>query len=319
MCPQNRTEAVLLRRLESLGGSVQRPWQVTSVQPENGDVNVRMKNDDEEKVLRAKWLIGCDGAHSVVRQQAAIPFEGADYQESFILADVEMDWPLGRDEVTLFFSEQGLMVIAPLPHERYRIVAAVPPSNEELTSADFERVLEERGPDNTARVIRHVVWSSRFHIQHRLAKALRAGHILLAGDGAHVHSPAGGQGMNTGIQDAVSLASALYKTLRDGNDKALDECRRSGLRSTTPSWTSPTGRLTQTIIATRTRECLAMSASCSPSCSRSWIGWMGKTLSLEESVGQRSRMGQLGCQFVATGGVRLVSLVAALYVDPREP
>jgi 2-polyprenyl-6-methoxyphenol hydroxylase-like FAD-dependent oxidoreductase len=111
----------------------------------------------------------------------------------------------------------------------YRIVAAMEQAPEYPSAADFERVLSERGPSNAAVRIRRMTWASRFHLQHRMAKALRRGNVLLAGDAAHVHSPAGGQGMNTGIQDAITLASALHSTLQSGNDNALQNWEKERL------------------------------------------------------------------------------------------
>jgi 2-polyprenyl-6-methoxyphenol hydroxylase-like FAD-dependent oxidoreductase len=230
MCPQNRVEAILLRRLQSLGGAVQRPCEVFDIRPRENDVEVHVKDGEDVKTIYAKWVVGCDGAHSLVRQQASIPFEGGAYEESFLLADVEMDWPLDREEVNLFYSEKGLMVVAPLPDNHFRIVATVQQAPSEPSVADLESILRERGPQNDALSIRRMVWSSRFHIQHRVAKVLRRGKILLAGDAAHVHSPAGGQGMNTGIQDGVSLASALNRALREGDDTILNEWQEERLR-----------------------------------------------------------------------------------------
>jgi 2-polyprenyl-6-methoxyphenol hydroxylase-like FAD-dependent oxidoreductase len=229
MCPQNRTEAVLLRRLQSLGGVVQRPCDVVTVRPGENDVEVQFKSGQELKTVRAKWLVGCDGMHSVVREQASIPFLGGNYEESFVLADVEMDWPLDRQEVSLFFSDQGLVVVAPLPGNRFRIVATMKEAPPEPSIADLQHIFEERGPGNAAIAIRRIVWASRFHVQHRVAKVLRQGQILLAGDAAHVHSPAGGQGMNTGIQDAIALAGALQETLQQGNDAALNSWQEKRL------------------------------------------------------------------------------------------
>jgi 2-polyprenyl-6-methoxyphenol hydroxylase-like FAD-dependent oxidoreductase len=220
MCPQNRTEAILLRRLESLSGSVQRPCDVVAIRPGANNVQVQFKSGEELKTVHAKWLVGCDGMHSLVREQAPISFIGSDYEESFVFADVQMDWPLDREEVSLFFSEKGLVVVAPLPGNHFRIVATMKNAPPAPSITDFQQVLEERGPQNAASKIRHIVWASRFHVQHRVAKVLRQGRILLAGDAAHVHSPAGGQGMNTGIQDAIALAGALKETLEKGNDTA---------------------------------------------------------------------------------------------------
>ena len=230
MCPQDRVEQTLLQRLEALGGEVQRPCEVIEIRPAEEHIQVQWQNGEGSRTTLAKWVVGCDGAHSVVREQASIPFEGGAYEESFILADVEMDWPLDREEVTLFYSGKGLMVVAPLPGNHYRIVATVEQAAKEPSVADFESVLQERGPGNGAISIRHMAWSSRFHIQHRVAKVLRRGNILLAGDAAHVHSPAGGQGMNTGIQDAVSLASALQQTLQSGDDAVLKKWQKERLK-----------------------------------------------------------------------------------------
>ncbi len=191
---------------------------------------MQWQNGQGPKTTHAKWVVGCDGAHSLVREQASIPFEGGAYEESFILADVEMDWPLDREEVTLFYSPKGLVVVAPLPGNHFRIVATVQHAPPEPSVSDFESVLKERGPQNGAVSIRGMAWSSRFHIQHRVAKVLRQGNILLAGDAAHVHSPAGGQGMNTGIQDAVSLANALHQTIRNGDDAVLNKWQRERLK-----------------------------------------------------------------------------------------
>lgn len=231
MCPQNLTEGILLRRLEEPGGTVHRPCEVETLQAFADDVEVRFRDQDGLHAVRAKWLVGCDGMHSIVREQAAIPFKGSAYEEDFILADVEMDWALGREEVDLFFSEKGLVVVAPLPENRYRIVATVDHAPENPDASYVQTILEERGPERSPGNIHRVVWSSRFHIQHRVAKMLRQGRILLIGDAAHVHSPAGGQGMNTGIQDAISLAEILHKMFTENaKNEALDEWEQKRLK-----------------------------------------------------------------------------------------
>jgi 2-polyprenyl-6-methoxyphenol hydroxylase-like FAD-dependent oxidoreductase len=227
MCPQNVTESVLLRRLEGLGSAVTRPRSVTAVRPLADCVEVDFETAEEaggmQQTVATEWLVGCDGGHSLVRDVAGIAFEGGTYQETFILADVEMDWPIARDEVSLFFSEQGLVVVAPLPNKHFRIVATVREAPEKPSVADFQQLLIERGPPDTAIRITRMVWSSRFRVSHRVASSFRQGRILLAGDAAHVHSPAGGQGMNTGIQDAVALAEALVAVLAGGDSTLLND------------------------------------------------------------------------------------------------
>jgi 2-polyprenyl-6-methoxyphenol hydroxylase-like FAD-dependent oxidoreductase len=133
-----------------------------------------------------------------------------------------MDWPLGQSEVSLFLSSKGLVVVAPLPSNHFRIVATVEQdSGTPLGLGDFQQILDERGPDTGSVQIGSLAWASRFRVSHRLAHSLRKGRILLAGDAAHVHSPAGGQGMNTGIQDAVSLAEALGSAPAGGKESVL--------------------------------------------------------------------------------------------------
>src|SRR5205814_2315273 len=141
--------------------------------------------------------------------------------EDFVIADVEINWPLSPEEVNGFVSEKGLMLVAPLPGNRFRIVATTEVAPHEPPVELFQQILEERGPKAGNPKITRGVWTSRFHIEHRVAQRLRSGSVLIAGDAAHVHSPAGGQGMNTGIQDAVALAAALRMEKDDPGGNAL--------------------------------------------------------------------------------------------------
>ena len=222
MYPQDGTERLLLAALGSLGAEVERPARLTTFEATGDAVLATVDIAGTETVVEARWLVGCDGMHSTVREQARIPFEGAAYEQGFVLADVSMSWPLSRDEVSLFYSPQGLVVVAPLPDNRFRIVAtdAAAP---EVPSKDYvQSLLDARGPRHDRAHVHDVAWSSRFRIHHRVARTCRSGRILLCGDAAHVHSPAGGQGMNTGIQDAMSLAPQLAGVLAGGEDAVLD-------------------------------------------------------------------------------------------------
>ena len=177
--------------------------------------------------MRARYVVGADGMNSLVRRTAGIGFSGSNYEDSFVLADVDMEWGLGRDEVMLFFSPGGPLVVAPLPNGRFRLVATLDKAPEKPGVADMQALLDARGPTHGAAKISSVHWSSRFRLQHRVADHYRAGRLLLVGDAAHVHSPAGGQGMNTGLVDAVVLGKTLAEVISGRRDAVfLDEYER---------------------------------------------------------------------------------------------
>jgi 2-polyprenyl-6-methoxyphenol hydroxylase-like FAD-dependent oxidoreductase len=220
MVPQSTTERVLLDRLVELGGSVVRPKVLTAIDQDANGVTARF---DDGGVIRARYVVGADGLHSTVREQAGIGFEGGAYEESFILADVRLSGDVPADEVILYWATAGLTVVAPLPGDIYRIVAPVADAPETPSAAYVQDILDTRGAGKGHITVTEVIWGSRFRIHHRVADSFRAGRLLLAGDAAHVHSPAGGQGMNLGLQDAVALSDALAAVLAGGPDTLLDE------------------------------------------------------------------------------------------------
>ncbi|MCX4972359.1 NAD(P)/FAD-dependent oxidoreductase [Streptomyces sp. NBC_00620] len=211
MVPQYETESVLLDRLRALGGDVHRPYEVASVVQDEDGVTLTMSTGE---TLRAAYAVGADGMHSTVREAAGIGFTGSAYSESFVLADAVMDWAPGPGEVSLTFATDGLTVVAPLPGGHYRVVATVDDAPPTPDLAFVQRLLDERAPGQAK--VTGIAWSSRFRVHHRVADRYRAGRLFLAGDAAHVHSPAGGQGMNTGIQDGYALGQALATGRLDG-------------------------------------------------------------------------------------------------------
>ncbi|MFI5585552.1 FAD-dependent monooxygenase [Amycolatopsis sp. NPDC051758] len=229
MVPQDRTEALLLERLREAGGDVHRPYRVTAIAGDDTGVTVTVEGDGRTGEVRARYVIGADGMHSTVREQAGIGFTGATYGESFVLADVRMSWPLAREEVSLHLSPEGVTVVAPLPgaDDRYRVVATVAEAPEKPGITDIQSIVDARGPEGARSRVTEVLWSSRFRVHHRVADHYRAGRVLLAGDAAHVHSPAGGQGMNTGIQDAVALGRLLARVVGGEPDTVLDGYERT--------------------------------------------------------------------------------------------
>ena len=255
MLPQSTTEQIIADSLP-IDLPVLRDHTIGSLeQRSDGITAVVTGTDGTETEIRARWLVGCDGMHSRVRELAGIDFRGDRYPQSFLLADVRMDWPIPRTEVELFFAPSGLVVVAPLPDERFRVVATMDPDSQTaagpapdgqtpegltvegpipdtrgLRAVDLDAVqhlLEQRGPVTGQPRVRELLWSSNFTVHHRLARSYRRGNVFLAGDAAHVHSPAGGQGMNLGIQDAVDLGVMLADDA-DGMPVDLDgyEARR---------------------------------------------------------------------------------------------
>jgi 2-polyprenyl-6-methoxyphenol hydroxylase-like FAD-dependent oxidoreductase len=240
MIPQVRTEELLHATLVELGGEVEREVEFdTFARPAapapagRGQVAVLRHADGTLEKVAARFVIGADGSRSRVREHQGIPFEGLEYAASFVLADVRLSWSLPGDEVQLFFSKQGLVVVAPLPGGRHRIVATMDEAPAQPTVGDVQHILDERGPGGA--VVDSLVWSSRFRVAHRLAAVFRTGAVFLAGDAAHVHSPAGGQGMNLGLQDAVLLGGLLADVLAGerGEDALADyeRLRRPAARS----------------------------------------------------------------------------------------
>jgi len=230
MLPQDRTEKILADALTKAGGTVRRGWAVESLTEAPSGVDATVASSEGTQTIRARYVVGADGMHSLVRQTAGIGFSGASYEESFVLADVDMTWDHGRDEVMLFFSPGGLVVVAPLPGGSYRIVATLDEAPEQPGIVDVQSLLDVRGPTRGSGEVSKVHWSSRFRLHHRVADVYRRGPFLLVGDAAHVHSPAGGQGMNTGLVDACVLGALLAQVLsgraEDGHLDTYQALRR---------------------------------------------------------------------------------------------
>ena len=211
--PQGETERVLVDGLARLGGSVERRTTLRSfVRDESGVTATLADASGATREVRARWLVGCDGARSTVRHALAVPFEGKEYEEAFLLADVRLDWDGPGDEITMIASSGSPVAVFPAPGGRSRLIeigTTMTTDDPEAVAAHFQERL--RGEGFPAAVVRDPGWTSVFKIHRRLASARyrRRRGCFLAGDAAHIHSPAGGQGMNTGIQDAFNLAWKL--------------------------------------------------------------------------------------------------------------
>uniref|UniRef100_UPI0039BF02C1 FAD-dependent monooxygenase n=1 Tax=Lentzea alba TaxID=2714351 RepID=UPI0039BF02C1 len=182
------------------------------------------------------WLVGCDGAHSAVRKTAGIAFEGQPVMENFLLRDVHAEWDLDRESIHLFVDGPRMTTLFPLP-------------------GDIWRVMSPDGGRWTPGPVDAVVWESTFRIHRRQAATYRRGNVLLAGDAAHIHSPLGGQGMNTGLGDAENLAWKLALVVQGRASAALLDTYEAERRpvaarvlaATTPAtrWALQPGRMTQ--------------------------------------------------------------------------
>jgi 2-polyprenyl-6-methoxyphenol hydroxylase-like FAD-dependent oxidoreductase len=210
------TERMLERRLEELGGRTEAGVELTGFQVEDDHVVATLVGPDGESRVRARYLVGADGAHSTVRQGAGIAFAGSAYPERFLLADLDLDWDLPHDEGHLWIGDEGLAAVIPLPGERrFRLIIplALAESTRDYASpeeiADRAEALLRQRSGIRLRRLGDPVWASAFHISRRQADRYRLGPVLLVGDAAHVHSPIGAQGMNTGIQDAFNLGWKL--------------------------------------------------------------------------------------------------------------
>jgi len=223
MVPQNITEQVLLDRLEELGGSVHRPYVASGVSQTADGAEVTL---DSGEMIKAQYVVAADGMNSTIRDSAGLGPNGdvnGTLPLSFALADVRVEAGLPADEVLLFFSKTGMLVVAPLPDGSFRLVAEVDDAPEQPEVAYAQQLLNTRGPRRTTVKVTEVLWGSRFRIHERVADEYRAGRVLLAGDAAHTHSPAGGQGMNLGLRDAVALGDALSVALSGSREDKLDE------------------------------------------------------------------------------------------------
>ena len=220
MVPQNVTERLLVEELGRKGGRVEYETTFVSAIEEDDCVTVTLERKGEATKLRASFVVGCDGAHSAVRHQLNLPFEGAEYDDSFMLADVETNETLPADELQLCPSELGPVAIFPMSATRRRIVATVQNPEADAPSLDLVRaILTQRAPSGIEARTLH--WSSYFRIHHRQVAHLRCGRMFVAGDAAHIHSPFGGQGMNTGLHDVWNLVWKLDLVLHGQGSEAL--------------------------------------------------------------------------------------------------
>lgn len=218
MLPQSQTERLLEEHLGRLGIPVERRTELTGFSQDSAGVTASLRHaDGAGEAVRSEWLVACDGARSLIRHTLGVPFTGETLPSDWILADCHLHGcPLSESEIGVYWHEDGTFVVFPISAGRFRVIADVPASGTEHPPAptleQVQAVIDRRGPSGCR--ASDPVWLSTFRINERKVDAYRVGRVLLAGDAAHIHSPAGGQGMNTGMQDAFNLAWKLALVCR---------------------------------------------------------------------------------------------------------
>jgi 2-polyprenyl-6-methoxyphenol hydroxylase-like FAD-dependent oxidoreductase len=231
--PQDEHEQLLIERLAALGVVVERGVELTGFEEKAGAITARMRRPDGRGLLcQASYIAGCDGARSVVRQIAGAGYPGGTYRQLFYVADVEAEGPAVNGELNVDLDQADFLAVFPLTREGHvRLIGTVRDERadhpETLKFAD----VSDRAIANLKLGVRKVNWFSSYHVHHRVTDRFRKGRAFLLGDAAHIHSPAGGQGMNTGIGDAINLAWKLAAVISGrAPDRLLDsyEAERIG-------------------------------------------------------------------------------------------
>jgi 2-polyprenyl-6-methoxyphenol hydroxylase-like FAD-dependent oxidoreductase len=224
--PQTETERVLGEHLESLGVTVDRDVELVALSQDSQAVHLTLRrNDGSTEQVSASWVIAADGGHSTVRKMVGAKLAGSFVGERFLLGDVDAEHSLDLDSMHTFLSPDGPVVVLPMRDGRMRFLAEVhdapgAPMNLHPTQDELQAVIDRR--IGGIRLV-HSHWLTSFEIHHARVSAYRWGRVFLAGDAAHIHSPAAGQGMNTGMQDAFNLAWKLAAVVNgEAGDTLLD-------------------------------------------------------------------------------------------------
>jgi 2-polyprenyl-6-methoxyphenol hydroxylase-like FAD-dependent oxidoreductase len=237
--PQSETERLLTEHLREVGVAVERPVELARFAERGDGVDATLRHaDGREEDVRCDYLLGCDGAHSAVRHGLGLEFTGKADPNDFLLADCRVDG-LPSDAISLFWHPEGALAFFPFGDGRCRIIADLGVSEGDGKPRDpsleqVQAIVDDRGPDGVKLSDPH--WLAGFRINERKVAGYRKGRCFLAGDAAHIHSPAGGQGMNTGMQDTWNLAWKL-SLVQAGRAKASPSSSATG--SSAPSVMCP--------------------------------------------------------------------------------
>lgn len=248
MLPQNETERVVGEHLNGSGVQIERGVELTVFAAGADQVISTVRHaDGREEQIKSSWLIGCDGAHSTVRHQLGMEFVGNTLPSNWMLADVHLSGVPWKGEIDIGWHADGILALFPILANRYRVIADVGVTHDSTPQADptleeVQAILNQRGPGGIQ--ASEPVWLANFRINERKVADYRSGRVFLAGDAAHIHSPAGGQGMNTGMQDACNLAWKLALVQRNlcSPSPCWAATARSGVLSEIRCWKQLVGR-----------------------------------------------------------------------------
>ena len=220
---QSKNEKLLYENLKRLNGEVLWETEFVEFKDLDGPVRAIFENGHEKLEIECDFVIGCDGASSLVRHLLDFSFRGGTYENKFFVADTRMDWNLDYGQVVISPGKHNLCAFVPLYGDRnYRVIGTLPRAYANRDDIGFQDI--EWAIKNTFRrplTFEEVNWFSVYKLHHRGVSHFREGPVFLAGDSAHIHSPAGGQGMNTGLQDAYNLAWKLAYVFKGYWDKSL--------------------------------------------------------------------------------------------------
>ncbi len=221
---QDDNERIMGDKLRELGGSVQWNTELTGIEQESGRAVAALKlPDGTTRKTPFAWIAGCDGAHSAVREMTGITFPGEPYEHVFFVADVEATGSMVPDEVNAYLWRGGFHLLFPMRgKDHWRVVGILPEELRDKPDVNFDAVIPSlRNAAGANLSFRGCSWFSTYRISHRCASHFRQGRCFLLGDAAHIHSPAGAQGMNTGIQDAYNLGWKLALVAKGEAEEAL--------------------------------------------------------------------------------------------------
>ncbi len=224
MLGQDDNEQIMGEHLHNWGMAVQWNTELTGINQEPGHVTATLKQPDgSTRTIKAAYVAGCDGGRSTVRELSGITFPGAPYEHVFFVADTEATGPMVPEELNIYLWRDGFHLFFPMRgNDRWRLIGILPRHLRQRDDLTFEETVSAIRQEAGAELsFKECSWFSTYRIHHRCAERFRSGRCFLLGDAAHVHSPAGGQGMNTGLQDAYNLAWKLALVVKGHADAAL--------------------------------------------------------------------------------------------------